>query len=108
MWLAYHSKEFLEVAKLSQYLTYAFSFPQKKFQKGKDKHIKEIRAFQSYFETVYDSNDISQTNPEAAVTLKEKLLKKHPDLKVPHYMEDKHMFALKYYPTKLLPFPSNE
>ena len=39
-------------------------------------HIKEIQAFQKYFETAYRPGDLSRTVREAAVTLKEKFTKK--------------------------------
>lgn len=80
---AYHAKEFLEVTTLSQYLTDVFSFLQKKFYKR-------------YFEIVYDPNDLSQTMLEVTVTLKEKVMVKLPDLKIPHYVEDKYKFSSNY------------
>lgn len=65
-----------------------FLFPVEEVPKGIDKYIKEIQPFQRYFETVYDSNDLSRTIHEATITLKEKMMAKLPNLKIPHYMED--------------------
>lgn len=42
------------------------------FQKGRDKHIKEIKAYQRYLETLYAPNDLNQTIREAVVTSKER------------------------------------
>lgn len=58
-WRAHHAQEFMDVATISQHLTGSFSYLLQKFKKGISKHIKEIQAFQKYFETVYDPNDLS-------------------------------------------------
>lgn len=41
---------------------------------------------------MYDPNDLSQTIREAAITLKETMMAKLPDLKSPHYVEDMYKF----------------
>lgn len=57
---------------------------------------------------MYDSNDLSRTICEASVTLKEKLMAKLPDLKIPHYVKDKYKFSLNFYPPKFSPLPTSE
>lgn len=57
-------------------LTKAFTFVQEKVKKGISTHIKEIQAFQNYFETAYRPDDLSQTVYDATLTLKEKFTKK--------------------------------
>lgn len=69
-WKAYHAKESMIDATLSQHLAYVYSSLQKKFKKGKSWHIKEIQTFQKYFEIVYDSDDLSRTIHETTITLK--------------------------------------
>lgn len=103
-WKTYHAKEFLNVVTLTQYLTDTFSSLQQKFNNGRAKHIKEIQDFQKNFETVYDSNDLSQTIREAAVARKEKMMLKFPNLRISDYVKDKYTFALNFYPLKFPPF----
>jgi len=54
----------------------AFKLLQHKKKKEKGTHIREIQAFQKYFETVYDPSQLSRTVYNAAKTLKEKLFEK--------------------------------
>jgi hypothetical protein len=56
---------------------------QEKTKKGTYTLIKEIQAFQNYFETAYRPDDLSRTIREAAVTLKENFSKKIKTLKIP-------------------------
>lgn len=44
-WKAYHAKEFMNAATLSQHITDAYSSLQQKLNKGRARHIKEIQAF---------------------------------------------------------------
>lgn len=44
-WRAYHTKEFMDAAIISQHLTDAFSSLQPKFDKGRSKHRREIQDF---------------------------------------------------------------
>ena len=81
---------------ISKRLTKAFSFVQENIQKGKFTHIKEIQAFQRYFETVYDPTNISRTVFDAAKTLKEKFTKKLPSLKIPSSIKPEHRYELAF------------
>lgn len=60
----------MNAANLNQHLTNAYSSLQQKFNEGRDRDIKEIHAFQKYFETVYDPDDLSRMIREAVATLK--------------------------------------
>lgn len=64
--------------------------------------------FRKYFETIYRIDDLSRTIWEAAHTLKEKILKKLPDLETPSYVkyEDMYEFALKFYTSRFPCLPS--
>lgn len=53
---------------------------------------------------MYDPNDLSQTIREAAVTHKEKMMLKLPNLRIVDYVKDKYTFALNFYPLKFPPF----
>lgn len=59
---------------------------QERTKKGTYTHIKEIQAFQNYFETAYRPDDLSRTICEEAVILKEKNSKKMETLKIPSYV----------------------
>ena len=61
----------------------AFLLVQEKTRKGTYTLIKEIQAFQNYFEIAYRPDDLSRTIREAAVTLKENFSKKIKTLKIP-------------------------
>jgi hypothetical protein len=58
-----------------------------KANKGTSTHVKEIQAFQKYFETAYRPDDLSRTIREAASTLIEKFIKKMEFLKLPLYVK---------------------
>ena len=81
---------------------------QEKTRKGTYTLIKEIQAFQNYFETAYRPDDLSRTIREAAVTLKEKFTKKMKNLKIPSYVpHEKHYeMALELFPLKFPPLPN--
>ena len=81
---------------------------QEKKQKGTSTHVKEIQAFQKYFETVYRPDDLSRTVREAAVTLKEKFLKKMENLKLPSYVppEQRYETTFNLYPPRFPRLPS--
>lgn len=98
----------MDSATISQHLTDVFSSLQQKFDKGRSKHLKEIQAFQKYFEIVYDSNDLGRIIREVAVTLKYKMQVKLPNLKIPEYVEDKYKSALNYYPHRFPLLPTSE
>jgi len=85
----------------------AFTSLQKKSKKPRGTHIREIQAFQNYFETVYDPLHLSRTVQYAAQTLKEKLLVKLYKLKFPPLVENKYLFAI-YFKVKFPPLPSSE
>lgn len=103
-WTTYYTKDFMDAVTISQHITDTFSSLHQKFHKGRSKHIKEIQAFHKYFETMYKSNDLSRTICEAAITLKEKIEARLPNLKILTYVEDKYKFTLNYYPPKISPF----
>lgn len=63
----------MDDAIISQHITNAFSSLQKKIDKGRSKHLKDIQDFHKYFETVYNPNDLSRKIREAAVNLKDKI-----------------------------------
>lgn len=76
--------------------------------KNRDTHIKEIQAFQWYFETVYNPCNLSRTIYDTIVTLKHKVKEKLPNFKIPPYVEDRYNFALKFYFSKLPPLRTYE
>ena len=108
LWKAYHAKEFLNVATLTQYLIDALSSLPQKINKGRAKHVKEIQAFQKYFEIVYNPNDLSHwTIRKVVVTLKEKMMVKLSNLSIPDYVKEKYTLALNFYPPKFPHSPLN-
>lgn len=84
---AYYNKDMFNVDAFSQHLTIAFASIQERFEKVRSFPIKEIQAFHKYFKTIYRPDDLSRTICEDAHTLKEKILKKLPDLKIPSYVK---------------------
>lgn len=81
---------------------------QQKFNKGRAKHVKEIQAFQEYFKTMYNPNDLGQMICEEVVTLKEKMMVKLLNLRIPDYVKEKYTFALDFYPPKFPTLPTSE
>ena len=64
-------------------LIYAFDIVQNKLKKSKGTHIREILAFQKYFQTVYDPLHLKRTVNYAAKTLRDKTFDKIPTMKFP-------------------------
>ena len=60
------------VTDFNNHITKAFAFVQDKTKKGTHRHIKEIQAFQKYFETVYNPTNFGRTTRDASLILKEK------------------------------------
>ena len=75
-WNEYYTEEFYEVPSFIQHIDKAFLSVQERTKKCTHTLIKEIQAFQIYFETAYKPDDLSRTIREADVTLKEKLQRK--------------------------------
>src|SRR3954471_22267169 len=107
-WTEYYSSQIFDVDSLAQELTAAFIDVQENFQKGTSTHIKEIQAFQKFFETIYRPDDLSRTVREAAVTLRKKFSTKLNKLKLPSYVrpELRYEVAFKLHPPKFPPLPS--
>lgn len=57
---------------------------------------------------MYDSNDLSRAIREAAITLKEKMMAKLPNLSILDYVNDKYTFVLNFYPPKFPSLPISE
>ena len=93
-WAEFYTTNMFNTTQISKCLTKAFLFVQENIQKGKFTHIKEIQAFQRYFETVYDPTNISRTVFDAAKKLKEKFTKKLPSLKIPSSIKREHRYEL--------------
>lgn len=55
----YYSEEFLTVEGFTEHLTKVFSLVYNIVKKGISTHIKEIHAFQKYFESSYRPDDLS-------------------------------------------------
>lgn len=85
-----------DVKTFTQHLINVFSFVQERTKKGTSTYIKEIKAFEKYFGTVYRPDDLSRTINEATMTLKEKFMKKLSDLKSPPYVKPEHMYELAF------------
>jgi hypothetical protein len=95
-------------AEIKERLTKAFSSLQENVPKGKLTHSEEIRAFQKYFETVYDPTNLVGTVCDAAPILKEKIEKqiaKRKSLKVVK-PELKYDLAFECEPPKFPKLPS--
>src|SRR3954471_13965103 len=107
-WTEYYSSQIFDADSLAQELTAAFTDVQENFQKGTSTHIKEIQAFQKFFETIYRPDDLSRTVREAAVILHEKFSAKLDKLKLPSYVrpELRYEVAFKLNPPKFPPLPS--
>ena len=83
---------------------------QEHVKKGRFTHVKEIRAFQKYFEIVYNPMDIHRTVCEAARTLKEKFEKQLSKIRFPPYVkpEDRYWWDFKHQPPKFPNLPTSE
>lgn len=107
-WRNYYTEEVFDVHAFTQHLTKAFTFVQDKSKKGISNHIREIQAFQKYFEISYRPNYLSQTIHEAVVTLKEQFSKKIEDLKLPSFIKPEQRYELDFnmHPPKFSWLPS--
>jgi len=90
---------------LSWYLL--FIVLQNKSKKRKGTHIREIQAFQKYFQIVYDPLHLKRTINYAAKTLRDKALDKIPTMKFPPFTPNKYLFAL-HFKMKFPPFPTRK
>ncbi|XP_058768267.1 uncharacterized protein LOC131641989 [Vicia villosa] len=101
-WSDYYTTQIYDVEGLTRELTEAFTAVQDKFHKGTSTHIKEIQAFQKFFETIYRPDDLSRTVREAAVILREKFSAKLDKLKLPPSVrpELRYEVAFKLNPPK--------
>ena len=107
-WSKHYNEQFLDVVAFSLLIDQAFVDVQVKTKKSKFTHVKEIQAFQKYFETVYRPDDVSRTVREAAVTLKEKLLQKMERLNISSNipLEQRYKVAFDLFPPKFPRLPS--
>src|SRR3954469_9324233 len=98
----------LDAESLARELTEAFDDVQEKFHKGTSTHIKEIQAFQKFFETIYRPDDLSQSVREAASILQEKFSNNLDKLKLPSPVRPELCYevAFKLNPPKFPPLPS--
>lgn len=107
-WNAYYTKEFYDVPSFTQHIDKAFLLMQERTKKGTYTLIKEIQAFQNYFEIAYRPDGLSRTIREAAITLKEKNSKKMGALKNPSYVphEKRYEMAFELFPPKFPQLPN--
>lgn len=91
-WKDYQTEIFFDVLTKRHNLTGAFTSLQTKLIKGTYIHIKEIQAFQHYFEIMYNLGDLRRTISKAAATLKEIILETIPKLKLHSHIKDKYIF----------------
>ncbi|XP_058755341.1 uncharacterized protein LOC131628527 [Vicia villosa] len=107
-WTDYYTMQIFDAESLTRELTEAFADVQENFRKGTSTHIKEIQAFQKFFETIYRPDDLSRTVREAAVILREKFSAKLDKLKLPSSVrpELRYEVAFKLNPPKFPPLPS--
>jgi hypothetical protein len=98
------------VSAFTQHLTIDFASLQDRSKKGISTRIKEIQAFQKYFDTTYRLDDLRRTIHEAAVTLREKFTKKLLNLKLPSYVkyEQRYELAFNLYPPKFPRLPTGD
>ena len=74
----------------------SFNLVQKQLKKNKGTHIREIQAFQKFFQTVYDPLHLKRTVHYAAKTLRDKINDKLPSMKFPPLIPSKYLFALHF------------
>jgi hypothetical protein len=86
-WTAYYSNNMFSTLQIQQHQTEAFSLVQEHVKKGRFTHIKEIRAFQKYFEIVYNPMNMHRTVFEAAQTLEEKFKKQLSKIRFPPFVK---------------------
>jgi len=80
---------------------------QKHSKKSKCTHIREIQAFQKYYETVYDPLHLERTVYYAAKTMRDKINDKIPTIKSPPCTLSKYLLAL-YFKTRFPPLPTSK
>jgi hypothetical protein len=88
-------------------LILSFNVAQNKTKKSKGTHIREIQAFQKYFQTTYDPLHLKRTINYAAQTLRDKIYDKLPSMKFPPFTPSKYLFAL-HFKTKFPPLPTSK
>lgn len=81
---------------------------QENTRKGTYTLIKEIQAFQNYFETTYRPDDLIRTIRETFVTLKDFFSKKMENLKIPSYVPHEKLYEVDFelFPPKFPPLPN--
>lgn len=86
-WQCYfkHQSNRIDPDTLLPELILAFHTVQKKSKKNKGTHIREIQAFQNFFQTVYDPLHLKRTVHYAAKTLKDKIHDKIPSMSFPPF-----------------------
>jgi hypothetical protein len=80
---------------------------QNRSKKSKGTHIREIQAFQKFFQTAYDPLHLKRTVHYAAQTLRDKKFDKLPTMKFPPSTPSNYLFAL-HFKIKFSPLPSSE
>jgi hypothetical protein len=88
-------------------LILAFNVVQNKTKKSKGTHIREIQAFQKYFQNVYDPLHLKRIVNYAAQTLRDKIYDKLPSMKFPPFTPSKYLFAL-HFKMKFPPLPTSK
>jgi hypothetical protein len=88
-------------------LILAFNTVQSRTKKSKGTHIREIQAFQKYFQTAYDPLHLKRTINYAAQTLRDKIYDKLPLMKFPPFTFSKYLFAL-HFKVKFPPLPTSK
>jgi len=80
---------------------------QRNLKKNKGTHIREIQAFQKFFQTTYDPLHLNRTVHYAAQTLRDKIYDKIPTTKFPPFTPSKYLFVL-HFKMKLPALPTNK
>jgi len=78
---------------------------QRKLKKNKGTHIREIQAFQKFFQTAYDPLHLKRTVHYTTQTLRDKIYDKIPTTKFPPFTPSKYLFVL-HFKMKLPAFPT--
>jgi len=108
-WQDYYKRQASRVnpESLLPQLISAFDIVQNKVKKTKGTHIREIQAFQKFFQTVYDLLYPKRTVYYAARILKDKILEKIPTMKFPPFIPSKYLFSL-HFKIKFASLPTSE
>ena len=109
-WTEFYSNNMFDSTEIKDQLTQAFSSLQDHGPKGKTTHCKEIKAFQDYFEIVYDPTQLSRTVYQASLILKEKFTKTLSKLKLPKSAkpEFKYDLAFELQPPRFPKLPTTD